>query len=77
MKQITLLLFIGMVGIFAMLLAPILSAAPAEARINQGGCTTPGGGNLPPGQQPNCQGGGLTQQPNTNPHGQAPPGQNK
>ena len=38
-----------------------------------------GGGQLPKGQQPNCKGGGLTQnpaKPATNPAGKAPPGQN-
>jgi len=34
-------------------------------------------GTNPPGQQPTCQGGGLTQNTeNQNPAGQAPPGQN-
>ena len=37
-------------------------------------CTN-GGGNQPGGQQPVCQGGGLTQNPATNPSGHAPPGQ--
>lgn len=36
------------------------------------------GGQLPPGQQPTCQGGGLEQDTeNQNPAGHAPPGQNK
>jgi hypothetical protein len=35
------------------------------------------GGHQPPGQQPSCQGGGLTQNSeNQNPAGHAPPGQN-
>jgi hypothetical protein len=35
------------------------------------------GGNQPPGQQPTCSGGGLTQNTeNQNPAGHAPPGQN-
>jgi hypothetical protein len=33
------------------------------------------GGSSPPGQQPTCKGGGLTQEPATNPAGHAPPGQ--
>ena len=37
-------------------------------------CTN-AGGNQPGGQQPVCQGGGLEQNPATNPSGQAPPGQ--
>ena len=36
------------------------------------------GGQQPPGQQPECQGGGLEQQTERqNPAGKAPPGQNK
>lgn len=35
------------------------------------------GGQMPGGQQPNCKGGGLTQNSeNQNPAGKAPPGQN-
>ena len=55
-------------------------ATPVQAKITPAtppSCET-GGGNLPPGQQPVCQGGGLTQNPATpatNPAGQAPPGQ--
>ena len=59
-----------------MLLAPVLTMSPADARITPGGCANQGG-NLPPGQQRSCQGGGLTQQPNTNPQGKPPPGQNR
>jgi hypothetical protein len=52
----------------------------AFAKITPGSdasCTN-GGGNEPGGQQPNCQGGGLTQNPETpatNPAGNEPPGQ--
>jgi hypothetical protein len=67
MKTAIIFFIIGMVGIFAMLLAPTLNAVPADARITPGGCSN--GNNLPPGQQPTCKGGGLTQQPNTNPSG--------
>ena len=55
-------------------------ATPVEAKITPAtppSCET-GGGNQPPGQQPECQGEGLTQNPATpatNPAGQAPPGQ--
>ena len=61
-------------------------ATPAAAKITPGtpgtppSCETPNGNNQPPGQQPNCQGGGLEQDPGTpatNPAGHAPPGQNK
>lgn len=56
-------------GIFA--LAP---TGIAGAKIAPASCTN-GGGNEPGGQQPVCQGGGLTQNPATNPSGNAPPGQ--
>ena len=49
-------------------------ATPVEAKISPANCTN-GGGNQPGGQQPVCQGGGLTQNPATNPSGNAPPGQ--
>ena len=54
-------------------------AAPAFAKITtqNTSCTTRNG-QLPPGQQPTCQGGGLVQHTkNVNPAGFAPPGQNK
>ena len=62
-------------------------ATPVQAKITLGTPGTPpsctnGGGNQPGGQQPNCQGQGLTQDPGTpgtpatNPAGHAPPGQN-
>jgi len=52
-------------------------AAPgaAFAKIAPASCETSGGSNQPPGQQPVCKGGGLEQEPATNPAGQAPPGQ--
>ena len=56
-------------------------AAPVAAKITPAepaSCEN-GGGNLPQGQQPTCQGEGLTQneaKPATNPAGHAPPGQN-
>ena len=46
----------------------------AFGAISPANCTN-GGGNQPGGQQPVCTGGGLTQNPATNPAGQAPPGQ--
>jgi hypothetical protein len=49
-------------------------ATPVEAKISPANCTN-GGGNQPGGQQPVCQGGGLTQNPATNPSGNEPPGQ--
>jgi hypothetical protein len=56
-------------------------ATPAAAKITpaQPPSCTNGGGNEPQGQQPTCQGEGLTQNPPTpatNPAGKAPPGQN-
>jgi hypothetical protein len=57
------------VGIFVM--AP---AGVAVAKISPANCENQGG-NQPGGQQPVCQGGGLTQNPATNPSGNAPPGQ--
>jgi hypothetical protein len=59
--------------------ASVLIATPAEAKITQEdvSCTN-GGGSQPGGQQPSCQGAGLTQETeNQNPSGEAPPGQNK
>jgi hypothetical protein len=56
----------------AMLVSSI--ATPVAAKISPANCETQGG-NQPPGQQPVCQGGGLTQNPATNPAGNEPPGQ--
>ena len=61
----------------AMLVSSV--AAPALSKISPGdtSCTN-GGGQQPGGQQPSCQGTGLTQETeNQNPAGSAPPGQNK
>ena len=65
----------------AMLVSSV--ATPAAAKITpvteDVSCTN-GGGNQPGGQQPSCQGAGLTQDTETenqNPAGSAPPGQNK
>jgi hypothetical protein len=67
-KRITLL-------VAALMLALAMSfGGLAFAKITPANCEN-GGGNIPPGQQPVCQGGGLTQNPATNPAGHAPPGQ--
>jgi hypothetical protein len=57
----------------------LIPASIAEARIVavDTECSNPAG-HLPPGQQPTCTGGGLTQETeNQNPAGHAPPGHNK
>ena len=61
-------LFAGSLGGTALL------AGAADARISPAQCATQSG-QTPTGQQPVCKGGGLTQQPATNPAGKAPPGQ--
>jgi hypothetical protein len=54
----------------------VMTSASAKISTVDTSCTN-GGGNQPGGQQPVCQGGGLTQQSeNQNPAGNAPPGQN-
>jgi hypothetical protein len=54
----------------------VFTAGGALAAISPASCQT-ASGQRPPGQQPTCTGGGLTQQPATNPAGHAPPGQNR
>jgi hypothetical protein len=59
----------------AIMMALMMSfGGAAFAKIAPANCTN-AGGNQPGGQQPVCQGGGLEQNPATNPSGQAPPGQ--
>jgi hypothetical protein len=63
--------------VFSLLIALglfVSAAAGASAKITPANCEN-GGGNLPPGQQPVCQGQGQTQNAATNPAGHAPPGQ--
>jgi hypothetical protein len=62
-----------LVAAFVMALMMAFGGA-AFGAISPANCTN-GGGNQPGGQQPVCTGGGLTQNPATNPAGQAPPGQ--
>jgi len=52
----------------------VVPAGGAVAKIAPAHCET-SSGQSPPGQQPTCTGGGLEQQPATNPAGHAPPGQ--
>ena len=54
----------------------LVPAGTAGAKISPPSCEN-GGGQLPPGQQPDCKGSGLTQNPATNPAGKEPPGQNR
>jgi hypothetical protein len=53
----------------------VASGGVASAKITPRSCEN-NGGNEPAGQQPDCKGGGLTQNPATNPAGHEPPGQN-
>lgn len=52
----------------------VAPAGGAVAKITPAKCET-SSGQLPPGQQPTCNGNGLEQQPAKNPAGHAPPGQ--
>ena len=76
-KRISLLLAVAMMAAMMM----VATSAPAFAKITpaQPPSCENGGGQQPGGQQPNCKGEGLTQnppKPATNPAGHAPPGQN-
>jgi hypothetical protein len=51
------------------------TAGTASAKITPRSCEN-NGGQLAPGQQPDCKGQGQTQNPALNPAGHAPPGQN-
>ena len=67
-KRITLL-------VAALMMALTMSfGGVAFGKITPKRCETQSG-QQPPGQQPTCKGGGLEQQPATNPAGKAPPGQ--
>ena len=65
------------VAVVMMLTMSFSGAAFAKIKAVPTECETKSG-QLPPGQQPECQGGGLEQETeNQNPSGKAPPGQNK
>ena len=69
----TIAIFASVAILAAAVIAPTF-LTQASAKISPANCTN-GGGNQPGGQQPVCQGGGLTQNPATNNAGHAPPGQ--
>ncbi len=70
MKRMIVVMAVGLV----MAAIVVAMAMPAFAKISPANCENRGG-NQPGGQQPVCQGEGLTQNPATNPAGHAPPGQ--
>ena len=76
--EITIAVFAALAILAAAAIAPsFINSASAKIQSADVSCTN-GGGNQPGGQQPSCQGAGLTQETeNQNPAGSAPPGQNK
>ena len=60
--------------VLALLALTMLFGSAASGKISPPSCET-SSGQTPPGQQPTCKGGGLEQEPATNPAGHAPPGQ--
>jgi hypothetical protein len=80
--KITIAIFASVAILAAAAIAPtFLTQASAKITPAQPPSCENRGGNQPGGQQPNCQGAGLTQNPGTpgtpatNPAGHAPPGQ--
>ena len=73
MNTKTTLAIIATVAILAAAITPTF-LTEAAAKISPPSCET-SSGQTPPGQQPVCTGGGLEQEPATNPAGNAPPGQ--
>jgi hypothetical protein len=76
MKDQTKTIFTIVAVAAAGLAATVATSNLAYAKISPPSCETQSG-EQPPGQQPACKGGGLEQEPATNPAGQAPPGQNQ
>jgi hypothetical protein len=74
MNTKTTVAIIAMVAILAAAITPTF-LTEASAKITPRSCTNNGGG-TPGGQQPDCKGGGLTQEPATNPAGHEPGGHN-
>jgi hypothetical protein len=71
-------MFLPLIALMMAMMVIGLTGGAATAKIQpvDTSCTNQGG-QQPGGQQPSCQGGGLTQQSeNQNPSGHAPPGQN-
>jgi hypothetical protein len=71
-------MFLPLIALLMAMMVIGLTGGAATAKIQSvdTSCTNQGG-QQPGGQQPSCQGGGLTQQSeNQNPSGHAPPGQN-
>lgn len=79
-KQKTIFAIIAIIAAVGLAATAVATSNLAYAKITPAeppSCTN-GGGNEPGGQQPNCTGEGLTQNPGTpatNPAGNAPPGQ--
>ena len=74
----TIAIFASVAILAAAVMPTFLTQASAKITPAQPPSCTNGGGQQPGGQQPNCQGQGLTQnppKPATNPSGHAPPGQ--
>src|SRR5215212_7385810 len=72
-RKLIALLFAAVMMAFTMSFSGVAFAKITPA--DPPSCETGGGNNLPPGQQPTCQGGGLDQNeatPATNPTGKAP-----
>ena len=81
-NKLTLAAIAAIAVALAMAVSPafMTSASAKISPVTTDVSCTNNGGNQPGGQQPSCQGGGLTQQTETenqNPAGSAPPGQNK